>query len=206
MARRFRRSFRRGRTSRPLLRWTSFLDEFTGTLESGQPEASYEGIVVPLTTFKQNEALEGDGCVVKRIVGTFNTLAVLNNDDEQANAGLFMNWAWLVQDVDAPIGGSLLSLDWAQTMVNERVLWWDHQVYTLNAAVGIAGAQAVTNNVADELKPAHKIHFDIRVAAKLHQKLVLKLGSAAEARGPFPDQTLLFNNRVKARLLLGVRF
>jgi len=173
-----RRSFRRGRRGRPLLRWTAFSDGFeTGVLEfDGVGNiADYEGVVIPLSTYQQDADLEPDGAVVTRVIADFTHLGIQAVDAGNVGTGWELGIAFIVQDVDASAVGILDSTSWVGTMVRERVLWWTQRRGTYDA---FNAAQAFTNNANDEIRAGMHIHADFNVRAKLRQKLVLKLAES----------------------------
>lgn len=201
MARRFfKRSFRRG--PKPLRRWTAFNDEFVVNVDD-TGNTSYEGIIVGLDTYQQNENLEPDGCTVLRCIGVISWAGIANLS-QVAPVGAELDAAVIVQDVDASLVDALTAGNWSGTMIRERVLWWTRDRVWFNTDP--VGATMVSQNQSNELRvnePCWK--FDFNVRARLQQKTVLKLAMNAFVTLA-TDENVQMNASINVRTLLGGKF
>jgi len=173
-----RRTFRRGRAQRPLLRWTSdsidisqTFDALTGGVQSQIGTAN----IVTAADLRQQTTLENDGAVMRRFLAQWDVSIFYNPETPGGGVvGYRLLQAIIVTEDDATVS------NFGPTqLINERVLWWSSEAGFANEPSNLTplAIPPILLSVNDFRRPPHEGSIDLRVAAKLKQDQVLLWGA-----------------------------
>jgi len=187
---------------RPLLRWTANFNEFTDTLDAGQNNSEALIVLVSPDTYRQAADLEPDGATVKRVITDMNIVANVSTTSTLHPGGFFLDYAYLVADINSDFTDALSPAAWAGTMINERVLNFGTRDMDFPPQ---EGADRVNWMGLSEAYFVPHIRIDFNVQAKLAQTKALFL--LIRCSSAIADQSEVnFAVRTSSRVLLGGRF
>jgi len=173
-----RRTFRRGRAQRPLLRWTSDSIDISQTFDAlteGVQSQVGTANVVTAADLRQQTTLENDGAVMKRFLANWDVSLFFSPETPGVRVvGYRLIQALIVTEDDATVS------NFGPTqLINERVLWWRSEAGFANepSVVTPLAIPPILVSVNDFRPPPHQGTIDLRVAAKLKQDDVLMWGA-----------------------------